>query len=100
MGPTAETSPLVRLAWYASEAFGKAGAVFREKDSADDASTAVLDRPLGREEAAEMLRKDYEQSYFVTGTLLTQPASPCSCDCFSWTWELPRSSFSELKDAV
>jgi len=57
VGPTAETSPLVRFAWYASEAFGKAVAVFRsgEKEGGEDG--LVLDRPLGREEAAEMLRQ-------------------------------------------
>lgn len=79
VGPTAETSPLVRFAWYASEAFGKAVAVFRENKAGEEASPAALDRALSREEAAELLRKDYEQSYFVTGAL---HASMSRCSAF------------------
>eukprot|EP00271_Cylindrocystis_brebissonii_P009121 TRINITY_DN2377_c0_g2_i1.p1 TRINITY_DN2377_c0_g2~~TRINITY_DN2377_c0_g2_i1.p1 ORF type:complete len:272 (-),score=39.06 TRINITY_DN2377_c0_g2_i1:586-1401(-) len=71
--PTADASPLVKLAWYGSEAFGKAVAVFRGKGGAGEEEELAADAEFGavieRDVAMEALRKDYERSYFVTGAM-------------------------------
>ncbi|CAI5492892.1 unnamed protein product [Closterium sp. Naga37s-1] len=72
-GPTAETSPLVRFAWYASEAFGKAVAAVRGgeaeggrgKGATAEGEPAVVERDA----AIKALREDYDKSYFVTGEM-------------------------------
>jgi len=59
------------MAWYGSEAFGKMVAAFRPSSSTSMNEEAgegdVLVGPVSRGEAAELIRKDYERSYFVTG---------------------------------
>lgn len=66
--PTADASPLVKMAWYGSEALGKAVAAFRPSSgSAETEEEAVYGGPVPRSEAVELIRKDYERSYFVTG---------------------------------
>ncbi|KAL3701163.1 hypothetical protein R1sor_019185 [Riccia sorocarpa] len=72
--PTAEASPLVKLAWYGSEAFGNVVSVFRPRPSevgdADDGELK-FDGPVGRETSVELIKKDYDRSYFVTGNMAT-----------------------------
>jgi hypothetical protein len=67
--PTADASPLVKLAWYGSEAFGKVVAAFRPSSSSSEVEEeeAAYVGPVPRSEAVELIRKDYERSYFVTG---------------------------------
>lgn len=67
--PTADASPLVKLAWYGSEAFGKAVAAFRPSKEAEEDDVEVYDGPVPRSEAVALIRKDYERSYFVTGNM-------------------------------
>ena len=69
-GPTSDASLPVQLAWYASEAFGKVAAVFknpagsqRETDDVDEKALAT------RDEVLTALREDYGKSYFVTGDM-------------------------------
>ncbi|BBM98600.1 hypothetical protein MPTK1_1g14720 [Marchantia polymorpha subsp. ruderalis] len=72
--PTAEASPLVKLAWYGSEAFGNAVATFRPKsgeDQADDDGELKFDGPVSREDAVDLIKKDFDRSYFVTGNMAT-----------------------------
>ncbi|CAI7791077.1 unnamed protein product [Closterium sp. NIES-54] len=70
-GPTAETSPLVRFAWYASEAFGKAVATVRggEAEGGKGKGATAEGEPavVERDAAIKALREDYDKSYFVTG---------------------------------
>lgn len=70
--PTAETNPLVRLAWYGSEAFGKVVAGFRPSKptdglSATEEESLTENGPVERKDALELLRADLDRSYFVTG---------------------------------
>ncbi|KAG0590105.1 hypothetical protein KC19_1G072000 [Ceratodon purpureus] len=68
--PTADASPLVKMAWYGSEAFGKAVAAFRPSSGREDEEDVeVYAGPVPRTEAVELIRKDYERSYFVTGNM-------------------------------
>ncbi|KAL2650481.1 hypothetical protein R1flu_018609 [Riccia fluitans] len=72
--PTAEASPLVKLAWYGSEAFGNAVSVFRPKasdDAAADDGELKFDGPVDRKTSVELIKKDYDRSYFVTGNMAT-----------------------------
>ncbi|KAG6545240.1 hypothetical protein Mapa_013352 [Marchantia paleacea] len=72
--PTAEASPLVKLAWYGSEAFGNAVAMFRPKsgeDQAADDGEQKFDGPVDREDAVALIKKDFDRSYFVTGNMAT-----------------------------
>ncbi|CAI5483846.1 unnamed protein product [Closterium sp. Yama58-4] len=72
-GPTAETTPLVRFAWYASEAFGKAVAAVRggEADGGRGKGATAEGEPavVDRDAAIKALREDYDKSYFVTGEM-------------------------------
>ncbi|CAI7893169.1 unnamed protein product [Closterium sp. NIES-54] len=72
-GPTAETSPLVRFAWYASEAFGKAVATVRggEAEGGKGKGATAEGEPavVERDAAIKALREDYDKSYFVTGEM-------------------------------
>ena len=68
--PTADASPLVKMAWYGSEAFGKFVAAFRPSSASSEAEDEeVYVGPVPRSEAVELIKKDYERSYFVTGEL-------------------------------
>lgn len=71
--PSAEASPLVKLAWYGSEAFGKAVAVFKRTDGEGEGEGKEDSEGFGavieRETAMAALRKDYDRSYFVTGNM-------------------------------
>ncbi len=75
LAPTAETSLATKLAWYASEAFGDATAIFRGKredeGGAADASPAAEPKedPIPWDEAVSRLRSDYDRVYFVTGQM-------------------------------
>ena len=68
--PTAGASLPVKLAWYGSEVFGRAVALFRgnsEEDKVvDDEFGAVVDLDVAR----EALKQDYARNYFVTGEML------------------------------
>lgn len=71
--PTAESNVLVKLAWYASESFGNLVALFRPsaREDAEEVEQAdAFQGPVPRQQAVEAIRKDFEKSYFVTGTLL------------------------------
>lgn len=73
--PTSDTSPLVKLAWYGSEAFGKIVSGFRPSLSAREAKEEEEEEEqfvgsVSRRDVVEAIRKDYERSYFVTGGLL------------------------------
>lgn len=67
--PTADASPLVKAAWYGSEAFGKLVAAFRPPGSleVEEDEQEIFDGPLARKDVVELIRKDYDRSYFVTG---------------------------------
>lgn len=67
--PTADASPLVKAAWYGSEAFGKLVAAFRPPRSleVEEDQQEIFDGPLARKDVVELIRKDYDRSYFVTG---------------------------------
>ncbi|GBG81319.1 hypothetical protein CBR_g31994 [Chara braunii] len=69
--PNEEATPLVKAAWYASEAFGKAVALVRgpNKEREDEDWEEEEEGRLSREEAIAALRADYNRSYFVTGKM-------------------------------
>ncbi|CAI7787263.1 unnamed protein product [Closterium sp. NIES-54] len=66
-------SPLVRFAWYASEAFGKAVATVRggEAEGGKGKGATAEGEPavVERDAAIKALREDYDKSYFVTGEM-------------------------------
>jgi hypothetical protein len=59
------------MAWYGSEAFGKVVAAFRPRsdDAEDEEGEVAFVGPVSRNEVVELIRKDYERSYFVTGNM-------------------------------
>lgn len=65
--PTAEASPLVKLAWYGSEAFGKVVATFKGNQTEEDLIDDEFGPVISRDVVVTALRKDYDKSYFVTG---------------------------------
>eukprot|EP00850_Spirogloea_muscicola_P006404 SM000030S11413 [mRNA] locus=s30:584124:586102:- [translate_table: standard] len=70
--PTAEAGPLARVAWYGSEALGKAVAALRPRsaDAGDGGEyDAGVPSPLTRDDAKRLLRRDYDHTYFVTGDM-------------------------------
>lgn len=71
--PTAEASPLVKAAWYGSEAFGKVVALVRGKPQEEEGTGASGGEEeattISRAEAVAALRSDYDRSYFVTGQM-------------------------------
>ncbi|XP_024523549.1 uncharacterized protein LOC9643762 [Selaginella moellendorffii] len=74
--PTANASVPVRMVWYLSEAFGIAAAGLRNFQSGLGKSQGQEQEEgdfevVTREMACDLIRKDYEQSYFVTGKMTT-----------------------------
>eukprot|EP00899_Mesostigma_viride_P006645 jgi/Mesvir1/15982/Mv08289-RA.1 len=69
------SGPLLKAAWYGSELLGQLAAALtpsREKDSNAPAQKLQTDgKPIDRKQAAAIIRKDYESSYFVTGEMTT-----------------------------
>ncbi|KAJ7571031.1 hypothetical protein O6H91_01G146000 [Diphasiastrum complanatum] len=70
--PNAEPSLLVKLAWYATEAFGNAVSALRPKEGAaasEEEQHEDRGGPVAREVAVQAIRRDFETSYFVTGDM-------------------------------
>eukprot|EP00245_Coleochaete_scutata_P006593 TRINITY_DN21091_c0_g1_i1.p1 TRINITY_DN21091_c0_g1~~TRINITY_DN21091_c0_g1_i1.p1 ORF type:complete len:261 (+),score=46.92 TRINITY_DN21091_c0_g1_i1:63-845(+) len=67
--PSADASLPVKLAWYGSEALGQITSMFMKPKFEATEGPEVWDPPKSREDALESLRKDYDQGYFVTGTM-------------------------------
>jgi hypothetical protein len=79
--PTSDSGPLVKLAWYGSEAFGNLVSLFRPASSStaqENEEGEELQGPISRKDAVDAIRKDYDRSYFVTGVCETlNPNSFC-----------------------
>ena len=60
----------MKFAWYGSEVFGRAVALFRGKSEEDKAVDDEFGPVVTLDVAREALRKDYERNYFVTGEML------------------------------
>ncbi|XP_073389589.1 uncharacterized protein [Physcomitrium patens] len=67
--PTADASPLVKMVWYGSEAFGKFVAAFRPSATVEPEDEEMFVGPVPRSEVVDLIKKDYERSYFVTGNM-------------------------------
>lgn len=67
--PTADASPLVKLAWFGSEAFGKVVGVFRSRPDEPLQEDIEFGETIPRDVAVATLRKDYDRNYFVTGEM-------------------------------
>ncbi|CAK9227473.1 unnamed protein product [Sphagnum jensenii] len=70
--PTSDSGPLVKLAWYGSEAFGNLVSLFRPASSStaqEDEEGEEFQGPISRKDAVDAIRKDYDRSYFVTGNM-------------------------------
>jgi hypothetical protein len=68
-------SPATKAVWYATEAFGKAAAIFKGNDSQEEESDKVLVPPQSLDDAIRRLAIDYEgteddpRPYFLTGKM-------------------------------